>query len=90
MPHLTRREVQTCQKMLADLTYACGQGLLSLEQIDATLGKRLFAVVSEGKDRVSLEQLVIAKARCLKVSRHHKQLLPTTSIPLGRPCRTCC
>ena len=55
------------------LTYVHEQGLLSLEQIDDTLGQRLFAVVSEGKDRVSLEQLVIAKARCLKASRHHAQ-----------------
>lgn len=43
------------------------QAFLSLDSLDAFLGDRLFTVVAQGQDRVSFDQLVIAKANCLKV-----------------------
>ena len=43
------------------------QELLSLEDLDSFLADRLFTVVSQGQDRVTFDQLVIAKANCLKV-----------------------
>ena len=43
------------------------QAFLSLDNLNAFLADRLFSVVSQGQDRVSFDQLVIAKANCLKV-----------------------
>ncbi len=43
------------------------QALLSLEDLDDFLADRLFTVVSQGQDRITFDQLVIAKANCLKV-----------------------
>lgn len=43
------------------------QAFLSLDSLDAFLADRLFTVVSHGQDRVTFDQLVIAKANCLKV-----------------------
>ena len=43
------------------------QSLLSLESLDHVLADRLFAVVAQGHDRVTFDQLIIAKANCLKV-----------------------
>lgn len=42
--------------------------LLSLEDLDSFLADRLFTVVSQGQDRVTFDQLVIAKANCLKAT----------------------
>ena len=43
------------------------QAFLSLDGLDSFLADRLFTVVSQGQDSVSFDQLVIAKANCLKV-----------------------
>lgn len=42
--------------------------LLSLESLDQVLADRLFAVVAQGQDRVTFDQLIIAKANCLKAT----------------------
>ncbi|KAL0051502.1 hypothetical protein WJX82_008750 [Trebouxia sp. C0006] len=41
---------------------------LSLQDLDSFLAGRLFTVVSQGQDRVTFDQLVIAKANCLKAT----------------------
>ncbi|DBA99854.1 hypothetical protein WJX77_006296 [Trebouxia sp. C0004] len=41
---------------------------LSLQDLDRFLAGRLFTVVSQGQDRVTFDQLVIAKANCLKAT----------------------
>lgn len=56
----------------------CWQALLGLQQVDAKLGKRLFAVVSDSENKVTLEQLVIAQARCLKASSGPTAMLAIT------------
>lgn len=43
------------------------QAFLSLDGLDSFLADRLFTVVSQGQDSISFDQLVIAKANCLKV-----------------------
>jgi hypothetical protein len=67
--------IQRCQQIPS-----CPQEYLSLQDLDSFLADRLFTVVSQGQDRVTFDQLVIAKANCLKVplplpnhraARHH-------------------
>ena len=60
---------QTCN-ILSNTMQSSVQAFLSLDSLDAFLADRLFSVVSQGQDRVSFDQLVIAKANCLKVLLH--------------------
>ncbi|KAL3142937.1 hypothetical protein ABBQ38_003222 [Trebouxia sp. C0009 RCD-2024] len=57
---------------------------LSLDSLDAFLADRLFSVVSQGQDRVSFDQLVIAKANCLKGSASEAASFCFNLLDVGR------
>ena len=76
----------------------CLQEFLSLQDLDRFLADRLFTVVSQGQDRVTFDQLVIAKANCLKVLPITRPpciiCMPTpatwyTSCPYHLACKRC-